>query len=390
MGDEGHPAAAAAHRRQVLEAVQRADAVLSANSGDRSTSVDALLDLRRLAFLPGGFRSNDLRKRVWPVLLGYSSEDIAAFYAAHRIKLQQPPFASTSHRDDSQVRLDVNRSMGMSRWTDVASLKRGSKRKALFSLLHATLCISPDAHYFQGFHDVASVFLLTVGMPLAVPLLTRMSTSYMVEPMRTNLDTVLPLFSLLYPLIATQDPSLAKHIAGSVDHAYFALPWILTWFAHQVDALHDVARLYDVLLASHPIFPLYVAATLLLKNRATILAVEPDFADLHSTLQSLGHGIMDDVEGVLEAANDLFHNIPPRDIVETAAASTAAVRQSTYMSYPLPHQRRLGVADDAATHGARRLDLMQYGLVCGVVVGVVAVAAAILPSFRRQHHLQSS
>ncbi|RQM23225.1 hypothetical protein B5M09_006376 [Aphanomyces astaci] len=154
--------------------------------------------------------AEDLRKRVWPVLLGYSSDDITEFYATHRIKLQQPPYATTSHRDDGQVRLDVNRSMGESRWADVAGLKRGSKRKALFSLLHATLCISP------GFHDVASIFLLTVGMPLAVPLLTRMSTSYMAEPMRSNLDTVLPLFGLLYPLLATQDPTLAKHIAGSV------------------------------------------------------------------------------------------------------------------------------------------------------------------------------
>ncbi|ETV79042.1 hypothetical protein, variant [Aphanomyces astaci] len=342
MGEGG----AAAHRRHVLDAVRQAEAVLKTSTEDKS-KVDALAELRRLALLPGGFRTNDLRKRVWPVLLGYSSDDITEFYATHRIKLQQPPYATTSHRDDGQVRLDVNRSMGESRWADVAGLKRGSKRKALFSLLHATLCISPDAHYFQGFHDVASIFLLTVGMPLAVPLLTRMSTSYMAEPMRSNLDTVLPLFGLLYPLLATQDPTLAKHIAGSVDHAYFALPWVLTWFAHHVDALHDVARLYDVFLSAHPIFPLYVAATLLLKHRDAILAVEPDFAMLHSTLQSLGHGIMDDVDAVLHDANDLLHNVPPRE-VEAAAGASSVRRHSTYMAYPMPHQRRLGVVDDAS------------------------------------------
>ena len=34
----------------------------------------------------------------------------------------------------------------------------------------------------------------------------------------------------------------------------------MTWFAHDVPGLHQIARLFDLFLASHPLMPLYVAA----------------------------------------------------------------------------------------------------------------------------------
>ena len=36
--------------------------------------------------------------------------------------------------------------------------------------------------------------------------------------------------------------------------------WYLTWFAHDVPALGQAARLFDLFLSSHPLMPLYVAA----------------------------------------------------------------------------------------------------------------------------------
>ena len=36
--------------------------------------------------------------------------------------------------------------------------------------------------------------------------------------------------------------------------------WYMTWFAHDVPALPQIARLFDLFLASHPLMPLYLAA----------------------------------------------------------------------------------------------------------------------------------
>ena len=34
----------------------------------------------------------------------------------------------------------------------------------------------------------------------------------------------------------------------------------MTWFAHDVPSLAQIARLFDLFLSSHPLMPLYVAA----------------------------------------------------------------------------------------------------------------------------------
>ena len=40
---------------------------------------------------------------------------------------------------------------------------------------------------------------------------------------------------------------------------YYGLSWLITWFAHNVPDLEQIARLFDLFLASHPLMPLYFA-----------------------------------------------------------------------------------------------------------------------------------
>ena len=52
-------------------------------------------------------------------------------------------------------------------------------------------------------------------------------------------------------------------------HSMFTLSWILTWFSHNLTSFHQVCRIFDYLLASHPVAPVYLAAAvipLILKN----------------------------------------------------------------------------------------------------------------------------
>ena len=41
---------------------------------------------------------------------------------------------------------------------------------------------------------------------------------------------------------------------------YFALPWVLTWFAHSVRQFDVVCSLYEAFLSAHPFYSLYVTA----------------------------------------------------------------------------------------------------------------------------------
>lgn len=71
-----------------------------------------------------------------------------------------------------------------------------------------------------------------------------------------NFSTI-KLLSLLFPLLKLTDPQLHKFIEESTVEPIFALSWILTWFSHGFDDLTIIARLFDFILASHPIIPLY-------------------------------------------------------------------------------------------------------------------------------------
>lgn len=56
------------------------------------------------------------------------------------------------------------------------------------------------------------------------------------------------------------DEELAQYILKAGILPYFALSWYITWFAHDVQSLPQIARLFDLFMASHPLMPLYVGA----------------------------------------------------------------------------------------------------------------------------------
>ena len=60
-----------------------------------------------------------------------------------------------------------------------------------------------------------------------------------------------------------------EHVRG----CHFAVSWLLTWFAHGLDDVDDAARLFDVLLGSDPLMPLYVGAAAIVADRAALLAL---------------------------------------------------------------------------------------------------------------------
>lgn len=41
----------------------------------------------------------------------------------------------------------------------------------------------------------------------------------------------------------------------------FALSWLITWFGHVLSDFKHTLRLYDFFLSSHPLMPIYLAAT---------------------------------------------------------------------------------------------------------------------------------
>lgn len=130
------------------------------------------------------------------------------------------------------------------------------------TLVQANANVPPEdqLRYYQGFHDVASIFLSSLGgggsgpiptsssqssplqmiassMGLALPssVLGQVALSHFRDAMRSNfmqLQSALRL--VLFPLLARFDPEVHNHLYYCDMEPFFALSWVITWFSHDI------------------------------------------------------------------------------------------------------------------------------------------------------------
>ena len=59
------------------------------------------------------------------------------------------------------------------------------------------------------------------------------------------------------------DEEVHQQLAAAEVPPFFALGWFITWFAHSVDSLPHISRLFDLFMAAHPLMPLYATAVVI-------------------------------------------------------------------------------------------------------------------------------
>lgn len=207
----------------------------------------------------------------------------------------------------------------------VASLLRRKQRR-LGNLINLVLvrsyedaeCENERLRYYQGYHDVASVFLSALGgasapvtpttpttavggndldadaaaMGLDLPsrVLLQVSRSHLRDAMGSGFQALSAALRLIIlPLIGALDSEVHAHLYDCEMEPFFALSWIITWFSHDVRDTSLVKRLFDVFIVSHPLMPIYMSVAMVLHpiNRIDILSTDCDFASVHNALASL-------------------------------------------------------------------------------------------------------
>ncbi|CAM9791640.1 unnamed protein product [Phaeothamnion confervicola] len=113
------------------------------------------------------------------------------------------------------------------------------------------------------------------------------SVYFMRDCMRDSFRPVSKVLELLPVLLGRFAPEAQAFIAGAEVGPFYALPWYITWFSHDVPRLSDAARIFDALLASHPLMVLYVCAALVAHHADELLRCESEFASVHGFLASL-------------------------------------------------------------------------------------------------------
>lgn len=272
---------------------------------NKEVSLEAL---RKLA--PRGFVNDDMRRKVWPLLMGLSPSVAKKDYPHDRIR---------EHRYTQQVEKDVARSMFHfdvnKNWTKKT---REESREALSRMINTLFSVHPDLHYIQGFHDICSVFLMVCGEKLGYHVLERLSLLHIRESLRPSLEYVMEELNLIFPILERADPPVYQFLSQAHVQGFFTLSWVLTWFSHNLVRLSEVARVFDFLLASHPLMPVYLASSLVIHLREGLLHGECDFAAVHQYFQSLPKRI--ELDSLFDHAQKLFRENSPSDMVQAANA----------------------------------------------------------------------
>ena len=94
-------------------------------------------------------------------------------------------------------------------------------------------------HYYQGFHDVASVFLLQVGEGTGGLMMERVSLSHMRFATRDTLDSTREVMALLYPLLL-----LAKRAEACI-RTLFSTP-VIIFFTHFLPIFPHFSPIFSV------------------------------------------------------------------------------------------------------------------------------------------------
>lgn len=72
---------------------------------------------------------------------------------------------------------------------------------------------------------------------------------------------------MIIALIRLEDETLKKIFNSSIDISSIFIPWVLTWFAHSLNDLDMIARIYDYLLSAEPYSIIYVCAGFIIGTR---------------------------------------------------------------------------------------------------------------------------
>jgi hypothetical protein len=114
-------------------------------------------------------------------------------------------------------------------------------------------------YYYQGLHDIAGVLLHNLqDADYACAVLKQLSRIHLRDALCQDLSSWMWLLdTVLLPLLDKVDPELHDFLLDcGLECSNALLPWLITWFTHDVHDEQVASRLMDAFLSSHALFPM--------------------------------------------------------------------------------------------------------------------------------------
>uniref|UniRef100_A0AC35TYZ1 Rab-GAP TBC domain-containing protein n=1 Tax=Rhabditophanes sp. KR3021 TaxID=114890 RepID=A0AC35TYZ1_9BILA len=272
-------------------------------------------EFRKFAYTPGGLISDQNRELIWPVLAANLDDGRTETQNCMRDHVscsdtfdQEEDFSSLrQHKDWHQVELDVRRGLNC-----MSSGETDTKALLTFTAFIVKILVpNKNFNYYQGFHSVCIMIILTVGFPKAFYICRKLSTKGMFCSilLKSFEESTIKDLKLMFPLIKKESGKIDKVFKNTSMGCLFALPWPITWFSHSLHYYQDMVVCFDFLLASHPLMPIYLCATLVISREEEIVECEQDMAALHGLLNKIPPNLL--IPPLIQSAQRLFYHYPP-------------------------------------------------------------------------------
>lgn len=172
------------------------------------------------------------------------------------------------------VEADIERSL----WKlYTAPEERIQRRRCLKNTLLRVLLHNPDRYYYQGLHELMGFVMYVVSpyveaeevVSLCEALLNTRWRQFSARRL-TNSEAML---YAVHAVIAAEDPPLAAALewCGVGPESHYAVSWVITWYAHSVEKVAVLTRLFDYFVADATgTAVVYFTAAFVMSQRATI------------------------------------------------------------------------------------------------------------------------
>jgi hypothetical protein len=203
-----------------------------------------------------------------------------------------------------------------------------NKRERLIQFVSKTLSVN-HWRYYQGFHDVAGIFLSVLG-DKDVKLFQKFTRLYLIDfVLADNLSILDTIFNFsVIPLLAYMDRDAYDLLNQDDSNLFsrFCLSWILTWFSHDLSCVETTKRFFDACLASHPMFVIYATVSSIRLLTKTLNQFQPqrqsyyDFDDDDRILKLLSPKACQNlpIQEIIDGALECMRRVPPRDLLHLA------------------------------------------------------------------------
>ena len=140
-----------------------------------------------------------------------------------------------------QIDKDVNRSLNHFK----IKLGKDIQKKKLSIILNSIFQQNKEWSYYQGYNDICSAPLMACNENTGYHVTSSISHYFIRDYLKSTFEKgVIPALKLMMKIIKGTNSEIYDKIKF-IDMPTFAVSWIITWFAHDLDDEEDIFRIFD-------------------------------------------------------------------------------------------------------------------------------------------------